>query len=105
MKTECCRHGVSVSALAGYWDFAQQVDKGRRNLGGEDLRLYVAALVERCRELGLPRVFAFTLAAPFFARCGFSEFQRDDMPAIVWVECSKCPKFYCCDEIGMLLYL
>ena len=65
----------------------------------------VAALVERCRELGLPKVFAFTLAAPFFSRCGFSEFKRDDMPAIVWVECSKCPKFYCCDEIGMLLYL
>ena len=65
----------------------------------------VAALVQRCRELGLPKVFAFTLAAPFFSRCGFSEFKREDMPAIVWVECSKCPKFYCCDEIGMLLYL
>ena len=65
----------------------------------------VAALVERCRELGLPKVFAFTLAAPFFSSCGFSEFKREDMPAIVWVECSKCPKFYCCDEIGMLLYL
>lgn len=54
----------------------------------------VAALVERCRDLGLPKVFAFTLAAPFFSRCGFSEFKREDMPAIVWVECSKCPKFY-----------
>ena len=65
----------------------------------------VAALVGRCRDLGLPRVFAFTLAAPFFSKCGFSEFKRDDMPAIVWVECSKCPKFYCCDEIGMILEL
>ena len=65
----------------------------------------VAALVDRCRDLGLPRVFAFTLAAPFFSKCGFSEFKRDDMPAIVWVECSKCPKFYCCDEIGMILEL
>lgn len=65
----------------------------------------VDALVDRCRRLGLPRVFAFTLAAPFFARCGFTEFKREEMPAIVWVECSKCPKFYCCDEIGMILYL
>ena len=65
----------------------------------------VAALVDRCRHLGLPRVFAFTLAAPFFSKCGFSEFKRDDMPAIVWVECSKCPKFYCCDEIRMPLDL
>jgi len=68
-------------------------------------RKLVAALVDRCRRLGLPRVFAFTLAAPFFAKCGFTEFKRDEMPAIVWVECSKCPKFYCCDETGMILYI
>lgn len=65
----------------------------------------VEALVNRCRGLGLPRVFVFTLAAPFFDHCGFKEFMREDMPPIVWVECSKCPKFYCCDEIGMLLEL
>ena len=65
----------------------------------------VAALVEHCRALGLPRVFAFTLAATFFARCGFSEYQRDKLPPVVWVECSKCPKFYCCDETAMILEL
>ncbi len=65
----------------------------------------VDALVGRCRQLGLPRVFVFTLAAPFFAQCGFSEFKREDMPPSVWVECSKCPKFYCCDEIGMIRML
>lgn len=65
-------------------------------------RRLVSALVERCRRLGIPRVFVFTLAAPFFSKCGFAEFQRESMPPIVWVECSKCPKFYCCDEIGMI---
>ncbi|RRD70034.1 MULTISPECIES: N-acetyltransferase [unclassified Desulfovibrio] len=65
----------------------------------------VAALVERCRKLGLPRVFVFTLVASFFAKCGFTEFNRESMPPIVWVECSKCPKFYCCDEISMMLFL
>ena len=68
-------------------------------------RRLVESLVDRCRSLGLPRVFVFTLAAPVFARCGFSEFKRDDMPPSVWVECSKCPKFYCCDEIGMIRML
>ncbi len=62
----------------------------------------VAALVERCRFLGIPQVFVFTLVAKFFQNCGFVEFKREDLPAIVWVECSKCPKFYRCDEIGMV---
>jgi hypothetical protein len=57
VRTECCAHGVSVTALAGYWSFAQQVDKGRRKLygQGEELRLYVAALIERYVKLGLER--------------------------------------------------
>ncbi len=68
-------------------------------------RALVASLVERCRSLGIPRVFVFTLAASFFGNCGFQEFSREDLPAIVWVECSKCPKFYRCDEIGMMMNL
>jgi hypothetical protein len=55
VRTECCRHGVRATTLAGYWNFAQQVDKGRRKLHGEDLRLYVAALIERYVKLGLER--------------------------------------------------
>ena len=42
-------------AIAGYWNFAQQVDKGRRKLRGEELRLYAAALIERYVKLGLDR--------------------------------------------------
>jgi hypothetical protein len=71
VNAECCRHGVSVTALAGYWNFAQQVDKGRRKLHGEELRLYAAALIERYVKLGLERkVLAdirhnvFTVGAP-----------------------------------------
>ena len=65
-------------------------------------RRLVGALVERCRELGIPRVFVFTLVASFFRNCGFTEFERENLPPVVWVECSKCPKFYRCDEIGMI---
>ena len=65
-------------------------------------RRLVDALVERCRRLGIPRVFVFTLAESFFSNCGFQEFQRESLPPVVWVECSKCPKFYRCDEIGMI---
>jgi hypothetical protein len=57
VRTVCCAHEVSVLAMAGYWSFAQQVDKGRRKLYGlgDDLRLYVGALVERYVKLGLER--------------------------------------------------
>ncbi len=65
----------------------------------------VQALVERCRALQIPRVFVFTLEMEFFRKCGFTEFNREELPPIVWVECSKCPKFYRCDEVGMIKFL
>lgn len=68
-------------------------------------RQLVNALMERCRFLGIPRVFVFTLVADFFRGCGFEEFDRDMLPPVVWVECSKCPKFYRCDEVCMLAAL
>jgi len=57
VRTVCCSHGVSVTAMAGYWNFAQQVDKGRRKLYGQGdvLQLYAAALIERYVKLGLER--------------------------------------------------
>lgn len=65
-------------------------------------RLLVAELVNKCIDLGIPRVFVFTLVVNFFRHCGFREFNREELPPIVWVECSKCPKFYRCDETGMI---
>ena len=65
-------------------------------------RNMVAALVERCAALGIPNVFVFTLADDFFRKCGFAEYERELLPPAVWVECSKCPKFYRCDEICMI---
>lgn len=65
-------------------------------------RNIVAALLDRCACLGIPRVFVFTLVDEFFRKCGFSEYDRELLPPAVWVECSKCPKFYRCDEICML---
>lgn len=68
-------------------------------------RLLVGCLLDKCRALDIPRAFVFTLVPGFFRRCGFAEFDRDTLPPIVWVECSKCPKFYRCDEIGMICSL
>lgn len=65
----------------------------------------VHALMDRCRAIAIPRVFVFTLADGFFHRCGFKEFDREQLPPAVWVECSKCPKFYRCDESCLLAHL
>ena len=67
--------------------------------------ILVDTLLERCAVLGIPRVFVFTLVDKFFEKRGFEKFNREDLPAVVWVECSKCPKFYRCDEIGMMKIL
>ena len=69
-----------------------------KGLGGDIVR----QLIERCRALEIPRVFCFTLVDAFFRSIGFTVFDRDLLPPIVWAECSKCPKFYNCDEISMI---
>lgn len=99
---------IACGALHVLWsDLAEirsiAVHRGCQGRGiGRDL---VSALAERCARLGIPRVFVFTLVPDFFRLCGFTEFNRDELPPIVWVECSKCPKFYRCDEIGMMRVL
>jgi hypothetical protein len=55
VRTVCCVHGVPVISLQSYWNFAQQVDKGKRNLRGKDLDDYAGVLVERYVKLGLDR--------------------------------------------------
>jgi len=55
VKTVCCKHGVSVTAVSGYCNFALQVEKTRKRVRGHDLAVIVAALVERYVKLGLER--------------------------------------------------
>lgn len=68
-------------------------------------RRLIAHLLDRCRYLGIPNVFVFTLVDDFFRGCGFDYFDRETLPPAVWVECSKCPKFYRCDESCLLINL
>ena len=67
-------------------------------------RLIVQDLIADARALGAAHVFTFTLAPGFFSSLGFSAVDRDTLSPVVWAECSKCPKFYKCDEVGMMLH-
>ena len=67
-------------------------------------RIMVRDLREDARTLGADRVFTFTLAPEFFSSLGFKAVDRDTLSPVVWAECSKCPKLYKCDEVGMMLH-
>ena len=67
-------------------------------------RLLVQDLIEDARNLGAAHLFTFTLAPGFFTSLGFTAVERETLSPVVWAECSKCPKFYKCDEVGMMLH-
>ena len=60
-------------------------------------------MVEDAKRIGIKHLFTFTLARDFFEALGFEKRNREDLPSKVWGECSRCPKFFKCDEIGMIM--
>lgn len=66
-------------------------------------RQLVERLLAEAASLGIPRVFALTYVPDFFARCGFRQASRDELPQKVWKECINCPKFPDCDEIAVVI--
>jgi amino-acid N-acetyltransferase len=65
-------------------------------------RAIVAALEQEARENDLEAIFAFTYVTGFFARLGFLEVERGELPLKVWKDCLRCPKFHQCDEVAVL---
>ena len=62
-------------------------------------------LIDDARLLGIKRVYTFTLTEDFFRTVGFRRQKREELPAKMWGECSRCPKFFKCDEVGMVKVL
>ena len=62
-------------------------------------------LVEQClveaREIGIHKVFALTYKVDFFAKLGFVEIEKSELPHKIWGDCVKCAKFPECDETAM----
>ena len=68
-------------------------------------RLVVEALLREAVEYELHAVFAFTYVPGFFAKLGFSQVERGELPLKVWKDCLRCAKFQSCDEIAVLRVL
>ena len=56
-------------------------------------------------QLGIKRLYTFTLAEDFFKQLGFQPKKKEELPAKLWDDCSRCPKYFKCDEVGMALEL
>src|SRR6185312_517737 len=68
-------------------------------------RLIVGALEQEAKQFHLHSMFAFTYVDRFFAKLGFVEVERGELPLKAWKDCLRCPKFQCCDEIAVLRVL
>jgi len=56
-------------------------------------------------QLGIKRLYTFTLAEDFFKQLGFRPREKEELPSKLWDDCSRCPKYFKCDEVGMVLEL
>jgi amino-acid N-acetyltransferase len=65
-------------------------------------RRVVETLEAEAVEHGLANIFAFTYVPGFFAKLGFDQVDRGELPLKAWKDCLRCPKFQACDEIAML---
>ena len=93
----CCALEIIWSDLAEVKSLA--VAPGRKGKGVG--RALVGAALEQARQLGVPRVFALTLAPAFFEKIGFGVVRKEDLPMKVWSDCARCPKQQECDEIAV----
>jgi amino-acid N-acetyltransferase len=62
----------------------------------------VEHMKQEAKLLGIKRLYTFTLTQDFFQTLGFKQQNRAELPAKVWGECSRCPKYFQCDEVGMV---
>lgn len=65
----------------------------------------VEYMKKEARQIGIHRLFTFTMTEDFFKTLGFHKINRKELPPKVWGECSRCPKYFQCDEVGMVLDL
>lgn len=99
---------IATGSLHILWDDLAEIkalavaeEYQRQGLG----KKIVENLLKEARELGCPKVFTLTYQPEFFARCGFSLINKEEMPHKVWKECIHCVKFPNCDENAMILHL
>lgn len=69
---------------------------------GQGFGRWLAMAAEReARDMGVPQIFAWTLQVGFFTGLGYHITSRENLPPKVYQECSACPFYDNCREIGV----
>lgn len=97
---------VGVGALHLVWDELAEIrtmaiapDYMKQGIGREIVQL----LIKEAYTLGIKTLFTLTYQPGFFAKLGFAEIPKEQLPHKVWKECINCAKFPNCDEIAMVI--
>jgi amino-acid N-acetyltransferase len=105
------RDGEKVLACAALHIFWSDLAEIRAVSVAEELqdKGVGAALIKSCideaKGMGLETIFCLTYKPKFFAKLGFQEVDKNDLPRKVWGECLRCPKFPDCDEVALIYKL
>ena len=68
-------------------------------------KIMVESVISTLRNSGRShwRLFTLTTTPAFFKTLGFQETAKEEFPEKIWSDCSKCPKFHCCDETALVV--
>ena len=64
-------------------------------------RVLIEALMKEAQKQSVTCVCLFTRIPDFFAKLGFQEVQKEELPDKALKDCIKCPRVNACDEIAM----
>ncbi len=95
----CCALSICWEGLAEIRSLVVHTDLRKQGWGGK----LVEACLSEAVTLGVFKVFTLTYQKDFFAKMGFVEVNKEDLPQKVWADCIHCPKFPECDEIAMVM--
>lgn len=94
----CAALHISWADLAEVKSVAVAEDSQKQGLGAQ----LITTCLKEARQLEIPKVFCLTYHSRFFAKFGFSEIDKAQLPRKIWTECYRCPKFPDCDEIALI---
>ncbi|OGH95311.1 MAG: GNAT family N-acetyltransferase [Candidatus Margulisbacteria bacterium GWF2_38_17] len=96
---------VACCALELYWEGLGEIRSlaVKEDFHGKGLgKKIVEACTKEAIDLKIEKVFALTYKEKFFAKLGFNEVDKNDMPQKIWAQCVNCSKFPDCNEICMI---
>lgn len=94
----CCAIHPTWDDLAEIRSVAVNPESKKNGIG----RALVERSIETAQILGIKKVFLLTYVPGFFAKLGFTEVEKEELPKKIWSDCLKCAKFPDCDEIAMM---